>query len=160
MQMIMNQIPQRPIALKPTQKSSVRTQFGALCYRIIDGKTQILLITSRASKRWIIPKGWPIAGMTPAQTAEREAFEEAGVTGRADPVCIGLYFYSKSVEGEAEVPVIAAVFPLKVKTMLDQFPEQTERRRKWFSVRKAAKKVQEPELAAIIASFTPSSSKR
>ncbi|MGO4916949.1 NUDIX hydrolase [Pseudogemmobacter sp. W21_MBD1_M6] len=156
----MNQMPQRPIPLKPAQKSSVRTQFAALCYRIVNGKTQILLITSRASKRWIIPKGWPIGGMTPAQTAEREAYEEAGVTGRADNICVGLYCYSKCLEDAAAVPVIAAVFPVKVKTILDRFPEQGERRRKWFSVKKAAKKVQEPELAAIIARFEPSSLRR
>ncbi|MEN9850080.1 MAG: hypothetical protein RL128_243, partial [Pseudomonadota bacterium] len=58
-----------------------RTQYGALCWRMHRGKVEVLLITSRDTGRWVIPKGWPIDGLAPAQTAAREAWEEAGVEG-------------------------------------------------------------------------------
>ena len=70
-------IKQLPINLHGARKSEIRTQFAALCYRIKRGKVQILLVTSRGSRRWIVPKGWPIEGKTPAASALREAWEEA-----------------------------------------------------------------------------------
>ncbi|MFC6583776.1 NUDIX hydrolase [Sulfitobacter aestuariivivens] len=54
----------------------MRTQFAALCYRVKKGKVQVLLVTSRGTKRWIVPKGWPMDGKTPAQSAALEAWEE------------------------------------------------------------------------------------
>jgi 8-oxo-dGTP pyrophosphatase MutT (NUDIX family) len=81
---------QTPMRLGNSPKREVRTQFGALCYRVRRGKTQILLITSRTRGRWIIPKGWPSEGLTPAQSALQEAWEEAGVTGRVQDVCLGI----------------------------------------------------------------------
>ena len=61
--------------------TAARTQYGALCWRMHRGKVEVLLITSRDTGRWVIPKGWPIAGLAPAETAAREAWEEAGVEG-------------------------------------------------------------------------------
>ena len=72
---------QLPIALKGARKTDVRSQFAALCFRIRKGEPEILLITSRGSQRWIIPKGWPMAEKTPAQAALQEAWEDAGVKG-------------------------------------------------------------------------------
>ena len=67
----------------PAVKRAVRVQYGALPYRFThDAELEILLLTTRQSKRWIIPKGWPIKGLRPAKSAAREAFEEAGVRGR------------------------------------------------------------------------------
>ena len=68
-----------PIDLMGAKKTGLRTQFAALCYRLRKGKPEVLLVTSRRSKRWIIPKGWPQNGMLPAQSAAIEALEEAGV---------------------------------------------------------------------------------
>ncbi|MEL7345614.1 MAG: NUDIX hydrolase, partial [Pseudomonadota bacterium] len=73
----------------------MRTQFGALCWRIKNGETRILLVTSRRTKRWILPKGWPLHGATPAKAATREAWEEAGARGKARPICLGIYSYLK-----------------------------------------------------------------
>lgn len=138
------------------QKNSIRTQFGALCYRVRDDKTQILLITSRRSGRWIIPKGWPMDRQTPAQAALTEAQEEAGVHGKAYNICLGLFTYVKLIDGANEdLPCAVSVFPVRTKKLLGSYPEAKERRRKWFSQRKAAKRVREPELRKIIENFDP-----
>ena len=79
-------------------KRDVRTQFAALCYRVKAGKPQFLLITSRGTGRWILPKGWPIADQSPGQTVQTEAWEEAGVTGVVDERPIGIYSYIKELE--------------------------------------------------------------
>lgn len=93
-------------------------------------------------------------GHSPAHAAEQEAWEEAGVTGKLKPVCLGIYGYAKQTE-DGDLPCMVAVFPLKVKKVAQDFPEIEERRRKWFSLKKAAQKVDEPELAKIIANFDP-----
>ena len=137
------------------RKTDMRTQFAALCWRMSEGKPQILLITSRETKRWIIPKGWPVEGMTPAEAAEAEAWEEAGVRGTVTPVCVGIYSYDKEMERGA-LPVAAAVFPIEVGKLAKRYPEVGARRRRWFTRRKAAERVAEPELRAIILGFDPS----
>lgn len=147
-------IKQLPISIQASHKSDVRSQFSALCYRFRRGKPEILLITSRGSGRWIVPKGWPIDGLTPAASAAQEAWEEAGVIGTFDDRCLGLYSYSKSVGGEG-FPIVTLVYPVKVKSLANSFPEVGQRARRWFSPKKAAKLVVEPELARIIKDFDP-----
>ncbi|MEM6595080.1 MAG: NUDIX hydrolase [Pseudomonadota bacterium] len=138
-------------------KREVRTQFGALCYRIHNEATQVLLVTSRTKGRWIIPKGWPVEGATPAEAAATEAYEEAGVTGKTFNICLGLYSYTKIMaEGEVDLPCAVSVFPVKVKKVLRDYPEKAERKRKWFSTKKAAARVREPELRKILKHFDPS----
>ena len=137
-----------------TGRRNVRTQYGALCYRIKNQKLEILLVTSRERRRWIIPKGWPMKNLSPAETAAQEAWEEAGVRGKVSSMCAGIYTYRKRMPGD-DLPCAVAVFPLKVKSREKQFPERGERKRKWFSRRKAAKKVTEHELSALIKSFDP-----
>ncbi|WP_432448094.1 NUDIX hydrolase [Aliiroseovarius marinus] len=145
---------QKPIRLSLGDKRSVRTQFGALPFRLNDGKVEILLITSRGTGRWIIPKGWPMDGETPAGAAETEAFEEAGIEGKLYDHVLGFYAYDKGFAGE-KLPCVVAVFPLKVKKQLKDFPEKGERRRKWVSRKKAAQLVSEPELRQMIKGFDP-----
>jgi hypothetical protein len=65
------------------KRSSRPIQYGALPYREIKSGVQILLVTSRNTRRWIIPKGWPQSGTPPHRAAAREAFEEAGVVGKS-----------------------------------------------------------------------------
>ncbi|MBL7405872.1 NUDIX domain-containing protein, partial [Escherichia coli] len=73
-----------------------RRQVGALPFRHgRDGKTKILLVTSRESRRWVIPKGWPMKGRKPFEAAAREAYEEAGLRGAVGKRPIGLYLYQK-----------------------------------------------------------------
>ncbi|MFY0690611.1 MAG: NUDIX hydrolase [Paracoccaceae bacterium] len=146
---------QPPLRLDSFDKRGVRTQFAALCYRVHKDETQILLITSRTSQRWIIPKGWPLEGVTPAEAATTEAYEEAGVKGKTSNICIGFFSYTKFIEKGEGLPCAVSVFPVKVKKLLEKYPESKERKRKWFSQKRAASLVREPELKKIIKHFDP-----
>lgn len=150
----MTKVKHEPISLQDQGKRDLRTQFGAICYRVKDGTTQVLLVTSRSRKRWIVPKGWPIDGATPAQAAKKEAFEEAGARGKCVGVCLGLYSYTKEVEDD-DLPCVVALYPLKVSSLIKDYPEAKERKRKWFSTEQAASLVDSPELAQIIKGFDP-----
>lgn len=151
---------QEPISLADMSKRDLRTQFAALCYRMKKGKPEILLITSRRSGRWIVPKGWPVDGMTPSQSALTEAWEEAGVIGKIHNVSLGLFSYLKQVSADTELPCVAVVYPVKVKSLSTKFPEAGQRKRKWFSPKRAAELVSELELADIIRKFDPALLKR
>lgn len=146
---------QLPIKLPKAKKRDVRSQFAALVYRVKDEKLQVLLITSRRTGRWIIPKGWPMLGKRPAEAAAQEAWEEAGVKGKVSDQCLGLYSYYKTNPRFGTLPCLVNVYPVEAKKLVKKFPEAGERRRKWFSPKKAAKLVREPELAKLIKSFDP-----
>lgn len=137
------------------QKAEVRTQFAALCYRTVKAKPEFLLITSRGTKRWIVPKGWPMEGKTAPACALREAYEEAGVIGRAAAHPLGVYPYMKLMDDGAEVPCAALVYPVRVSALRAEFPEAEQRRRKWYRRKKAARKVDEPALSRLILEFDP-----
>ena len=78
------------------RRQTVRVQYGVLPYRFSqDAALEILLVTTRGTRRWIVPKGWPIKGLRPPKSAAREAFEEAGVTGRIGAKPIGFFAYDK-----------------------------------------------------------------
>lgn len=134
-----------------------RTQYGAVCWREGAAGPEVLLITSRDTGRWVIPKGWPIKGLPPEGSAAREAWEEAGVEGKPDPRCIGLYSYDKLLDKpkgpQVQVPCVVAVYALKVNKLANSFPEAGQRRRKWFSPKKASGKVAEPELRDLLAAL-------
>lgn len=146
---------QLPIKLPKARKRDVRSQFGALVYRFKDDKLQVLLITSRRTGRWIIPKGWPMLGKRPAESAAQEAWEEAGVKGKVSDQCLGLYSYYKTNTPFGTLPCLVNVYPVHARKLANKFPEVGQRRRKWFSAKKAAKLVREPELAKLIKSFDP-----
>ncbi|MDX8351436.1 NUDIX hydrolase [Cognatiyoonia sp. IB215182] len=145
---------QLPLKLRTGRKTDARVQFAALCWRLKSGRLEVCLITSRTRKRWIIPKGWPMHKQTPAAAAATEAFEEAGLSGDAVDQCLGVYTYSKPQKVD-NAPIVTLVYPLHVKNVHSSWPEQHERRRKWFTQRKAAKKLSEPELKRIVATFNP-----
>jgi 8-oxo-dGTP pyrophosphatase MutT (NUDIX family) len=154
--MMLNTIRQKPIALMSAGKRDVRTQFAALCYRISHGKVEVLMVTSRRSKRWIVPKGWPINGKTPSESALLEAWEEAWVEGKVDTRCVGLFSYTKELEDEEmDLPIVAMVYPVKVKSLAKVYPESEERKRKWMRPKRAAERVDEPELAELLRNFNP-----
>lgn len=136
--------------LFPTS-GGVRVQYGALCYRFKGAEPKVLMVTSRGTGRWILPKGWPMKGRDGAGTAAREAWEEAGVVGTVHASSVGLYFYSKILGKEGPVPCMVQVFPIHVRELADRYPERGERRRKWFSPKKAAKLVNETDLARFLA---------
>jgi 8-oxo-dGTP pyrophosphatase MutT (NUDIX family) len=133
---------------------AARNQMGALCWRMRGTRPEILLITSRDTGRWVIPKGWPMSDMSSADAAAREAWEEAGVEGSAG-AALGFFAYRKGLPDRAAVPCVVEVFALRVDRLADRYPEKGQRRRKWFSPEKAAKKVEEPGLRALILGFAP-----
>ncbi len=130
-------------------------QTGALPWRLAENKgVEVLLVTSRRSGRWTIPKGWPMAGKSLAEAAEQEAFEEAGVRGTVDPTPIGTFRHVKQklVSGDFEVDIV--VHPLWVDREFPEWPELGQRKRKWFSPKDAAKRVESRELGDLIRQST------
>ena len=141
--------------LQGVPKRESRTQFAALPFRRKKSGTEILLLTSLDTGRWIIPKGWPMHDMTPAAAAAREAWEEAGVTGLVSEHCAGFYSYTKRLPDGDQIPCIVAVFPLEVRKLQKDFPEAGQRKLRWVSQRKAPARVNEPDLQKIIRNFDP-----
>jgi predicted phosphate transport protein (TIGR00153 family) len=132
-------------------------QIAVLPYRsvsaAIDAPIQIMLITSRGTGRWVIPKGNPIAKLSPHASAAVEAEEEAGVRGAACPTPLGTYRYRKQQSSGATVWTDVDVFPFAVTDELPSWKEQHERERRWFTMAEAAEAVDEPDLRALIRSF-------
>lgn len=146
-------IPRKPAKRKV--KPPVRVQYAVLPYRFTQSAAlEILLVTTRQTKRWIIPKGWPIKGLKPAKSAAREAFEEAGVRGRIGTKSIGLFTYTKLLD-EHGIPVSCEVkvFPLLVKRQSAAWPESSQRLVQWVEPEKAVSLIKEPGLRTIIISF-------
>ena len=137
-------------ALRARRLSRNRLQYGALCYRSAPDGSKVLLITSRRTRRWISPKGWPMRGKTPAQAAAQEAYEEAGVRDHVGPKALGFYSYRKVLDRKRQISCLVQVFPLEVTEQSAAFPEARDRQVKWMRPKKAAKRVREPELAAQI----------
>lgn len=134
-------------------------QFGVLPYRVEpSGEVSILLITSRDTGRWIIPKGNPDPKLTPQAAARLEAHEEAGVEGEVGDVPVGTYRYVKEKRAGQAVSADVRVFPLLVTRQLDDWPERHERSARWFSTADAAASVAERSLRALILSFRPAGS--
>src|ERR1700745_4362930 len=128
-----------------------RVQYGALPYRLSAGsRPQFMLVTSRETRRWIIPKGWPKKGKLPHHSAAREAFEAAGVVGAVAKRSVGLISYEKRLKKGGPRVCEVRVFPLQVRRQNKQWPERQERVVKWLSASQAAEKVKEPKLSAII----------
>ena len=128
-----------------------RVQYGALPYRVSNRhRAEFMLVTSRETRRWIIPKGWPKKGKLPHHSAAREAFEEAGVVGAVAKRSVGSFSYEKRLKNGGAVVCEVRVFPLEVRRQNKQWPEKQERVVKWLSAPQAAEKVKEPKLSAII----------
>jgi 8-oxo-dGTP pyrophosphatase MutT (NUDIX family) len=130
--------------------SATIAQVGALCVRQGKRKQKVLLVKSSRG-RWIVPKGWPMDGHTDGETAKVEAWEEAGVQkGRVSKAPIGGYMTEKRYEDGRRVPCQVSVFRIDVKAMTDTYPEATLRKRKWMSLKTAARKVDDRGLRALI----------
>lgn len=150
---------QRTVTIPPEFEDydahDIRAQYAALCFRVVNDKVRVLLITSRGTKRWIVPKGWPMSKKSPHAAALQEAQEEAGVIGRVWKEPLGHYTYMKLLDNGMEVPCVGHLFAVHTKFLKTEYPEANERDRKWFSRKKAAKRVDEPELAELIRTFDP-----
>lgn len=129
---------------RPTKNGRAK-QCAALPFTGEPGATKVLLVTSRGTGRWVLPKGWVERGLKGHELAAKEAFEEAGVVGQARKHAIGAYSYDKD-----GVEMAVRVFALKVEKLLDDWPEQTQRTRRWFSLAEAATVVDEGELVVLL----------
>ena len=133
--------------LHPLLQRPKPMQVAALCYRGAGDDREYLLITSRETKRWIIPKGWPIRGLKSNETALQEAWEEAGVRkGVVSSKPIGTYTYQKRQSTGWAFPIETLVYSVEVTDMADTYPEKDERTRKWVTAAEAANMVDEEEL--------------
>lgn len=128
-------------------------QVAALPWKRTESVIQILMITSRETQRWVIPKGGRMAGKTDPQAAAIEAMEEAGVQGPVSNAAIGVFRYIKRLRSGEDRANVVAVYPLQVMIQLGVWPEASERERRWMSPAAAAALVHEPDLAAIILRF-------
>lgn len=141
--------------LQPLLRRPDRLQIAALCHRAAaDGGRDVLLVTSLNTQRWILPKGWPIDGMDFPQAAAHEAWEEAGVIPAAvAEAVVGSYFYDKKLRGGAPVGCEVRVFAVEVARLADDYPEAERRQREWLAPAEAASRVEEADLAALLAEF-------
>ena len=138
-------------AMTRAQPGEVPTQTGALPWRLAPKNgIEVLLVTGRKSGRWTIPKGWPMPGKTLAEAAAQEAFEEAGVRGTINPTPIGTFRHVKQLNVVGDIEVDIVVHPMWVDRELDKWPENGQRKRKWFKPKEAAKRVDSPELSEMI----------
>ncbi|MGV1790598.1 MULTISPECIES: NUDIX hydrolase [Rhizobium] len=132
-----------------------RQQYAALCYRVKKktGDLEVLLLTSRDTGRWVIPKGWPMPGKLSHEVAAREAYEEAGVRGTVETEPLGSFGYDKLLKDGIEIPCRVQVYALEVSELAKNFKEKGERSLEWVSCKEAAERVREPELSGIILGF-------
>ena len=128
-------------------------QIAALPWRMGEQGVEILLVTTRTTKRWLIPKGWTMDGKADHEAAEIEAYEEAGVMGVANITSIGNYGYIKLSDSGKPRHLNVRVYALEVKRVLGEWPERSERERIWVSPQQALTMIGEPELLPVIAAF-------
>ncbi|TXI01406.1 MAG: NUDIX hydrolase [Rhizobium sp.] len=127
-------------------------QYAAICYRKGPERedAEVLVVTSRESGRWVIPKGWPIKGKKPHEVVAIEAFEEAGVRGKVKKKPFGYFTYLKHLDDDSRVPCIVELHLLEVEQTFLDFPERGQRRVEWVSFIEAANRVKEPELKGLL----------
>jgi len=126
----------------------IYNQSGVIPYRHTARGIELMLITSRKRKRWVIPKGIVERHLSPAASAVQEAWEEAGLSGDVSAEPVGLYRYQKW-GGTCRVKV----FLLRVEAVAETWPESAIRSREWVNVSEAAQRVNEPDLKQIILSL-------
>ncbi|MBP1805656.1 NUDIX hydrolase [Rubellimicrobium aerolatum] len=150
----------QPLAFLPSHLPRRHTeprfsQLAALCWRKGKAGAEVLLVTS-SSGRWILPKGWPMAGKTPAQAALTEAWEEAGVSrGKAGRKPVGQYVAIKRTAEGDDLPCLHHVYAIKVRETQDDYPEAHRRDRLWVASEDAARLVDEEGLREILRNFRP-----
>lgn len=145
------ELPGAGVPIRAAKPRKGKSQCAALpVRRLDDGRMEVMLVTSRETRRWVLPKGWCEEGLTPGELAAKEALEEAGLIGAVAEAPTGHYVYGKRLRDGREVPVKVAVHPMRVEGMLEDWPERCERERRWFAPDEAAELVDEAELALLL----------
>lgn len=132
-------------------KISPSVQYGALPYRIVDGKLEVLLVTSKGRGWWIFPKGRAMKGLSAWETAAQEAREEAGIDGEIESQSIGSYFLP--ITEERLAPIEVQIFPMKVTMQADEWKESAIRQRRWVSSREAKSMINHVGLADVVSAL-------
>jgi 8-oxo-dGTP pyrophosphatase MutT (NUDIX family) len=133
------------------QTFEVLRQAGVIPFEVAEGELRILLVTSRESGRWVIPKGNVEPKLTPAKSAEKEAYEEAGIEGELiSETSLGFFTYLKRMRPGESRPASVEVFLLRVAKQCKKWPEMKQRKCGWFSVQEAAELVDEPGLSRLL----------
>ena len=127
-------------------------QAAALPFRFANGALEVMLITTRTTHRFCLPKGWPMGNRSLSEVARIEAFEEAGIEGKVSSATLGVYFYWKRLK-KVFIPIKVSVFPLEVTCEIAHWPEGAERQRKWLPSEDAALLIDEPELVSLLCSL-------
>jgi hypothetical protein len=141
---------QKRRAIRSAIRGDPAKQVAALPYHVgADGTIRVMLITSRGTRRFVVPKGWPMRKKSGAAAAACEARQEAGVLGRTAKVPIGSFRYWKRLS-IGFVPIIVRVFPMAVEEVLEKWKEDDARGRKWLRPDEAASLIDEPALASLV----------
>ncbi len=135
-------------------KEKLFRQYAALPYAVRDGELLVVLVTSRQTGRWIIPKGWPEKNLKGHEVAAREAFEEAGLIGDVGKKRLSSFQYVKRLDGDQRKLCKVDVFPLAVHRVLDDWPEKNQRQREWMTPGQAAMRVAEAGLIQLLLDLT------
>jgi 8-oxo-dGTP pyrophosphatase MutT (NUDIX family) len=160
--MFMDQLTSNPLVERVRRlfgKQPCRLQVAALPWRRKGDGVEVMLITSRESGRWVLPKGWPEDGESFHEAAAREAGEEAGLSGSISEQEIGRYFYAKQLTDGEEVPCEVLVYPLEVDKVAGKWKEKRQRKRKWVSPDAAVGMLKEPDLGTLVSAFGVNSHK-
>ena len=136
--------------------SRVNVQYAVLPWRRSKGALEILLITTRNTRRWIVPKGWPVEGLTPAQCAAQEALEEAGIEGEVAEEPLGSFRHHKESKSGEAILCTVHVFPMEVTRQHQNWTEKHFRETHWCSVEEALARVKHPTLRRLIVKFVKS----
>lgn len=129
-------------------------QYGVLPWRRVEGAMEFLLITTLNTRRWIVPKGWPLPGRTPRECAAQEALEEAGILGEVALTPLGWFHYDKLRKSGEVVPCKVQVYPMEVTRQRRAWPEKAVRQTHWYPLEEALARVAEPSLRALILKFS------
>lgn len=125
--------------------NKILKQSGVIPYRMNDGKLEVLLITNRKYQKWVLPKGGIVTGMTPPDSAAKEAWEEAGICGQVKNTKIGCYKYRKNGKTYR-----VHMYPLNVESLCENYPEAGQRLRVWVDINEAIAKIELRSLQRLI----------
>ncbi|TYC63179.1 NUDIX hydrolase [Rhodobacterales bacterium] len=123
-----------------------RLQIAALCFRQGEAGPEILLVSTRDTGRLILPKGWPEKDRPACETASLEAYEEAGVVGKAHPRPIGSFKSFKGLADGLKIRTKVLVFRVEFQKQLTSYPELGQRRCIWLPFSEAIEAADEPAL--------------
>jgi ADP-ribose pyrophosphatase YjhB (NUDIX family) len=147
-----HRVTQRDARRASKKAGATRRQVAAVPVRRRGGRLEVCLVTTRETKRWTVPKGWPMRGKKDHRAAEIEAEQDAGVFGQIHRTPLGEFQYWKRQETHFELVTVAA-YRLDVIGGLQTWPERFERDLAWYGIDEAAELVQEPGLAAMLLSL-------